>query len=45
MPNHYVYLYDGGAEVDVYKSTAAGPECLLGNAVCEYADFYGSGSF
>jgi hypothetical protein len=45
MPNHHVYIYDGGGETDVYEKKAYGPECLLGDAVCERANFSGSGSF
>ena len=37
MPNHYIYIYDGGKVTDVYKRDAASPLCLVG--------FYGRGSF
>jgi len=45
MPNHYVYIYNGGRVTDVYKHNAAGPLCLVGAILCDLANFYGSGSF
>lgn len=45
MPNHYVYIYNGGRVTNVYKRNAVSPLCLVGAALCELANFYGSGSF
>lgn len=45
MPNHYIYIYNGGHVTDVYKDDAAGPLCLVGPALCDLAYFYGSGDF
>ncbi|WP_205863230.1 hypothetical protein [Planosporangium thailandense] len=45
MPNHYVYIYNGGRVTDVYKRDAVSPLCLAGSILCELANFYGSGSF
>ncbi|MCA0337877.1 MAG: hypothetical protein LCH66_13615 [Actinobacteria bacterium] len=44
-PNHHVYIYDGGGVTDVYRRDNAGFVCLAGSAMCELANFYGSGSF
>ncbi|WPB74147.1 hypothetical protein KYC5002_34590 [Archangium violaceum] len=45
MPNHYVYIYDGGKVTDVYKHDAASPLCLVGAILCDLTPFYGRGSF
>lgn len=45
MPNHHVYIYDGGAVIDVYRKTYVNALCLVGPVACPLANFYGSGSF
>ncbi|WP_372408709.1 hypothetical protein [Streptomyces luteireticuli] len=41
MPNHYMYIYNGGRVTDVYKRKYASPFCLVGSAGCEPADLTG----
>ncbi|MFD9465600.1 hypothetical protein [Streptomyces sp. NPDC060027] len=41
MPNHYVYIYNGGRVTNVYKRTYANPACLIGSAACPVADLTG----
>lgn len=45
MPNHYVYIYNGGRVTNVYTRKYASPACLIGSAACPVADltgYYGS---
>ena len=37
MPNHYIYIYNGGKVTNVYTSKYANPLCLVGSATCEEA--------
>jgi hypothetical protein len=37
MPNHYIYIYNGGKVTNVYTSKYANPLCLVGAATCEEA--------
>ncbi|MET7787307.1 hypothetical protein ACFYSJ_35180 [Streptomyces sp. NPDC005248] len=44
MPNHYIYIYNGGKVTNVYKRKYANAACLIGSAACQEADltaYYG----
>ncbi|KAL6710126.1 hypothetical protein ACN47E_009917 [Coniothyrium glycines] len=41
MPNHHVYIYDGGKVTDVYKRKYANAACLVGAATCQLASMGG----
>ncbi|MER6694180.1 hypothetical protein [Streptomyces minutiscleroticus] len=41
MPNHYIYIYDGGKVTNVYKRKYANVTCLIGSVTCEEADLTG----
>jgi hypothetical protein len=41
MPNHYIYIYNGGKVTDVYKRKYANALCLIGSAACPEADLTG----
>ncbi|MFJ5841920.1 hypothetical protein ACIQGO_35130 [Streptomyces shenzhenensis] len=46
MPNHYIYIYDGGKVTNVYKRKYANVTCLIGSITCQEADLTGRrGSF
>lgn len=45
MPNHYVYIYDGGRVTNVYTRKYANAACLIGPVACPLANltgYYGS---
>ncbi|WP_427921445.1 hypothetical protein [Streptomyces sp. cg40] len=45
MPNHYIYIYDGGKVTNVYTRKYANVDCLIGSIACPEADltaYYGS---
>jgi hypothetical protein len=37
MPNHHVYIYDGGQVTNVYRRNYASALCLVGSAACPLA--------
>jgi len=37
MPNHYIYVYNGGKVTNVYTSKYGNLMCLIGSATCEVA--------
>ncbi|WP_328538569.1 DUF3238 domain-containing protein [Streptomyces sp. NBC_00344] len=41
MPDHYIYIYDGGKVTSVYKRKYASAACLIGSAACPVADLTG----
>jgi hypothetical protein len=41
MPNHYIYIYNGGKVTNVYKRDYANELCLIGSAACPEADLTG----
>ncbi|MBQ0983336.1 hypothetical protein KBZ10_02020 [Streptomyces sp. F63] len=41
MPNHHIYIYDGGRVTNVYKRKYASVACLIGNATCPEANLTG----
>ncbi|GAA3162841.1 MULTISPECIES: hypothetical protein [Streptomyces] len=41
MPNHYIYLYNGGKVTSVYKRKYASAACLIGSVACPEADLTG----
>ncbi|MFJ9677928.1 hypothetical protein ACIRP2_07725 [Streptomyces sp. NPDC101194] len=41
MPNHHIYIYNGGKVTDVYKRKYANELCLVGSATCPEADLTG----
>lgn len=45
MPNHHVYIYNGGKVTNVYTRKYANALCLVGPVLCQEATFYGSGKF
>lgn len=45
MPNHHVYIYDGGSVTDVYRRNYANVACLIGPALCPEAPMHGAGIF
>lgn len=45
MPDHYVYVYDGGKVTSIYKRKYASPMCLAGYALCPYGNMGGQGKF
>lgn len=45
MPNHYIYLYNGGRVTNVYEAKYASAACLIGSIACPLASltgYYGS---
>ncbi|MFJ6947375.1 hypothetical protein ACISU4_22460 [Streptomyces wuyuanensis] len=46
MPNHHIYIYDGGRVTNVYSRSYSNVACLIGSATCPEADLTGRrGSF
>ncbi|MCQ0022461.1 hypothetical protein M4914_05475 [Streptomyces somaliensis DSM 40738] len=46
MPNHHIYIYDGGKVANVYTRKYASASCLIGSIACPEADLTGyHGSF
>ncbi len=41
MPNHLIYIYNGGRVTTVYKRSYANEACLIGSAACPEADLTG----
>ena len=41
MPNHYIYIYDGGKVTNVYERKYANALCLIGSATCPEANLTG----
>ncbi|MFB6985972.1 MULTISPECIES: hypothetical protein [unclassified Streptomyces] len=41
MPNHHIYIYNGGKVTDIYKRSYANELCLIGSAACPEADLTG----
>nr|WP_158677746.1 hypothetical protein [Streptomyces sp. SPB074] len=41
MPNHHIYIYNGGKVTDVYKRRYANLTCLVGSATCDLAKLAG----
>jgi hypothetical protein len=41
MPNHCIYIYNGGRVTNVYERTYAGARCLIGAIVCPLANLTG----
>ncbi|GAA2227164.1 hypothetical protein GCM10010232_10970 [Streptomyces amakusaensis] len=41
MPNHHIYLYNGGKVTNVYQRGYASVTCLIGKATCSEADLTG----
>lgn len=41
MPDHYIYIYNGGKVTDVYKRSYANAACLAGSVACPQADLTG----
>ncbi|MEU6993991.1 hypothetical protein ABZ953_25480 [Streptomyces sp. NPDC046465] len=41
MPNHEIYIYNGGRATWVYKSKYASPLCLVGAATCDLKNLTG----
>ncbi|MFF2654637.1 hypothetical protein [Streptomyces sp. NPDC058045] len=41
MPNHEIYIYNGGRVTWVYKSKYASPLCLVGSAMCDLKNLTG----
>jgi hypothetical protein len=41
MPDHYIYIYNGGRVTNVYESKYASPLCLVGSATCPVIDLTG----
>jgi hypothetical protein len=41
MPNHHIYIYDGGKVTNVYTRKYANAACLLGAATCDLASLAG----
>ncbi|MDN3297613.1 hypothetical protein QWM81_26965 [Streptomyces ficellus] len=46
MPNHHIYIYDGGQVTNVYTRSYSSVSCLIGSITCPEADLTGyRGSF
>lgn len=45
MPNHHVYIVNGGKITNVYKRDYASAACLIGSITCPLANFTGSGRY
>ncbi|MFF8831278.1 hypothetical protein [Streptomyces sp. NPDC015131] len=46
MPNHHIYIYDGGRVTNVYTRSYSNVACLIGSITCPEADLTGHrGSF
>ncbi|MEU1122834.1 hypothetical protein ABZ371_04420 [Streptomyces sp. NPDC005899] len=41
MPNHHIYIYDGGKVKNVYTRSYASASCLIGSVACPEADLTG----
>ncbi|MEU9293814.1 hypothetical protein [Streptomyces sp. NPDC048266] len=41
MPNHHIYIYDGGQVTNVYTRKYVGLPCLIGSVLCQEADLTG----
>src|SRR5690606_29161692 len=41
MPNHHIYIYNGGKVTNVYTRKYADVSCLIGSALCREADLTG----
>lgn len=41
MPNHHIYIYNGGKVTNVYTRKYANVSCLIGSALCREADLTG----
>jgi hypothetical protein len=41
MPNHHLYIYNGGRVTDVYRRNYAHAGCLVGSATCPLANLTG----
>ncbi|OEJ96541.1 hypothetical protein [Streptomyces thermolilacinus] len=41
MPNHHIYIYDGGKVTNVYTRKYASASCLIGSIACAEADLTG----
>ncbi|MBW1598656.1 hypothetical protein [Streptomyces sp. JJ38] len=41
MPNHHIYIYDGGKVTNVYTRSYASASCLIGSIACPEADLTG----
>ncbi|MGH4036025.1 hypothetical protein ACQB60_44820 [Actinomycetota bacterium Odt1-20B] len=41
MPNHHIYIYDGGKVTNVLKSKYKSLACLIGEALCPQKDLTG----
>ncbi|MBT2487462.1 hypothetical protein J7E96_02680 [Streptomyces sp. ISL-96] len=42
MPNHHIYIYDGGKVTNVYTRKYANASCLVGSITCPEADLTGT---
>ncbi|MEU1217318.1 DUF3238 domain-containing protein [Streptomyces sp. NPDC005790] len=42
MPNHHIYIYDGGKVTNVYTRKYANAACLIGSIACPEADLTGT---
>ncbi|MBT2525313.1 hypothetical protein J7E91_07655 [Streptomyces sp. ISL-99] len=42
MPNHHIYIYDGGKVTNVYTRKYASASCLVGSITCPEADLTGT---
>lgn len=46
MPNHYIYIYNGGRVSNVYTAKYESAGCLIGQATCPLANLTGfTGTF
>lgn len=46
MPNHYIYIYDGGSVTNVYERKYENVMCLMGPILCDLASLVGvAGNF
>ncbi|CAM5320418.1 hypothetical protein SCYAM73S_05299 [Streptomyces cyaneofuscatus] len=41
MPNHHIYIYNGGKVTNVYTRKYVGLPCLIGSVLCQEADLTG----
>ncbi|MFE3071801.1 hypothetical protein [Streptomyces sp. NPDC059247] len=41
MPNHHIYIYNGGRVTNVYTRKYVGLPCLIGTVLCQEADLTG----
>ncbi|MGW5210285.1 hypothetical protein ACWEQO_03430 [Streptomyces sp. NPDC004051] len=41
MPNHHIYIHNGGKVTNVYTRKYVGLPCLIGSALCQEADLTG----